>query len=121
MIEDSAHAFVSYILICAPYLPPNVPMLLFCFHPAKNITTGEGGLVVSQNESLDPIFKLYRSGGVERLSTSQFSKANYRLKEISSNYHMTELQAALGIEQLKAVDSFYFYTSRACFYLFSRN
>ena len=81
-------------------------MLLFLSHPAKNITTAEGGLIVTQHQSLDSTFKLLRAGGVQRINSTQFSKANYLVKEVSSNYHMTELQAVLGLEQLKSVDSF---------------
>jgi len=107
VIEDAAHAFGSQYLDGTPIASSHRSYAsIFSFHPAKNITTGEGGLVVTQHKELDPIFKLYRDGGVSRNSDSQFNKAQYKVLVVSSNYHMTEMQAALGIEQLKSVDSF---------------
>ena len=107
VVEDSAHAFGSFYLDRTPISSsPRSYASIFSFHPAKNITTAEGGLIVTQHQSLDSTFKLLRAGGVQRINSTQFSKANYLVTEVSSNYHMTELQAVLGLEQLKSVDSF---------------
>ena len=107
VIEDSAHAFGSSYETGEPIsTSPYTYASTFSFHPAKNITTAEGGLVTTQHSELLENFRTLRSGGVLRSSNSPFQKANYQVSAISSNYHLSELHAALGLGQLDVVDKF---------------
>jgi len=78
----------------------------FSLHPAKNITTAEGGMIVTNDSERAKNLKLYRSGGVRRHEESSLSKAKYDIPVISSNYHTTDIQAAIGMVQLTKLTSF---------------
>ncbi len=67
----------------------------FSFHPRKVITTGEGGAVATNNSELAKKIEIYRNhGGIKTKKGWEFIEAGF-------NYRMSELQAALGIDQLK--------------------
>jgi len=108
VIEDAAHAFGSKYLNSESYVgsSPNSYASIFSFHPAKNITTGEGGMVVSAHSSLYDKLLLYKNGGVVRSSDHLLKKANYAVQAISSNYHMSDILAAIGIGQLSSLNTF---------------
>ena len=82
----------------------------FSFHPAKNITTCEGGMLTSSNESLIEHVKRLRTHGITRDSNflpSHLSKPwYYQQLELGFNFRMPDLLAALGISQLKRLDQF---------------
>jgi len=71
---------------------------VFSFHPVKPITTGEGGMITTNDKELYESVKQLRSHGIE--------DSNYKLNHIGLNYRMSEMQAALGISQLKKVTRF---------------
>lgn len=111
IIEDAAHALGSYYpdgkkVGCSAYSD----MTIFSFHPVKNITSGEGGMVTTNNPDLYRKLKFYRNSGIERegegLQLARPQPWYYEIQEFSSNYHMTEMQAALGLSQLSRLDSF---------------
>jgi dTDP-4-amino-4,6-dideoxygalactose transaminase len=64
----------------------------FSFYPTKNMTTGEGGMITTNNAKLADLCKLLRNHGQEGM---------YSHALLGYNYHMTEIAAAIGIEQLK--------------------
>jgi perosamine synthetase len=64
----------------------------FSFYPTKNMTTGEGGMITTNNPKLADLCKLIRNHGQEGM---------YSHAMLGYNYHMTEIAAAIGIEQLK--------------------
>ncbi|MFA5165757.1 MAG: DegT/DnrJ/EryC1/StrS family aminotransferase [Candidatus Paceibacterota bacterium] len=72
----------------------------FSFHPRKSITTGEGGMIVANDDSLAEKISILRNhGGVldEQLGYSQFVEAGF-------NYRMSEVQAIMGISQMKIIE-----------------
>lgn len=72
----------------------------FSFHPRKSITTGEGGMVVTNNEKLAQKIEILRNhGGVfnKKIGFYKFERAGF-------NYRMTEIQALLGIHQMKNIE-----------------
>jgi len=69
----------------------------YSFYPTKNITTGEGGMVATNDESL--AFKL-------RLSRSQGAAGKYVHTQLGFNYRMTDMEAALGLRQLERLDEY---------------
>lgn len=80
-------------------------MAVFSFHPVKMITTGEGGLITTNNPDLFAKLGLLRSHGVTKQPAS-FVKPNpepweYEQQHLGYNYRLTDLQAALGISQLQ--------------------
>jgi perosamine synthetase len=69
----------------------------FSFYPTKNMTTGEGGIVLTNDDETDRKARLLINHGMER---------RYIHDEIGYNYRMTNIAAAIGIEQLKRLDGF---------------
>lgn len=107
VIEDGAHALGS------EYKGKKVgslsDMTTFSFHPVKPITTGEGGMIMTDNEELYQRLLLFRSHGITR--DSSLLKKNdgpwyYEQQFLGYNYRMTDIQCALGISQMKKLDRF---------------
>ena len=107
LIEDASHA------IGAEYKGKKIgnfaDMTIFSFHPVKHITTGEGGVVVTNNKEFYERLKMLRNHGIDKSALDRFGpKAGwaYDLKFLGRNYRITDFQAALGISQLKKLDEF---------------
>lgn len=82
---------------------------VFSFHPIKNITTGEGGMVLTQDDRLAQRLRLLRFHGVTKDAWARHEgqgTAHYEVIEPGWKYNMLDLQAALGIEQLAKLDRF---------------
>ncbi|WP_048601367.1 UDP-4-amino-4,6-dideoxy-N-acetyl-beta-L-altrosamine transaminase [Rubeoparvulum massiliense] len=107
VIEDAAHA------IGADYKGRKIgsisDMTTFSFHPVKHITTGEGGMITTNNDELYEKLKLFRSHGITRDPKMLHQNKDhwyYEQIELGYNYRMTDIQAALGLSQLKKADRF---------------
>lgn len=110
VLEDASHA------IGADYLDTRVgscaysDMAVFSFHPVKIITTGEGGMVLTNNEDLYKKLCLYRSHGITRDASLMTHEPDgpwyYQQIDLGYNYRMTEMQAALGFSQMDRLDEF---------------
>ena len=110
IIEDASHA------TGADYKNTKVgscrysDMTVFSFHPVKIVTTGEGGIVLTNNKELYEKLKLYRSHGITRDSDLMIQEADgpwyYQQIELGFNYRMTDMQAALGCSQMDSLDEF---------------
>lgn len=104
VIEDAAHALGAK----TPEGPVGncafSDMTCFSFHPVKPITTGEGGMVVTNNSDLADRLRRFRSHGIVR----QPSKGEwyYEISELGHHYRMTDIQAALGLSQMSKLDQF---------------
>ena len=85
-------------------------MTVFSFHPVKIITTGEGGMVLTNNKDLYEKLVLYRSHGITRDARKMTKAADgpwyYQQIELGYNYRMTDIQAALGYSQMERLDTF---------------
>ncbi len=105
LIEDAAHALGA---AHANGLPVggdgHAHATTFSFHPAKTITTGEGGLVTTPDPELADRMARMRSGGLTRDFEASRGSWDYLSEDLGSNLHMTELQAALGLAQLERMD-----------------
>jgi len=107
VIEDCAHAVGGYYHCGRPIGSSSKSFAsTFSFHPAKNITTAEGGVVVTSSSSTYQKLSLIRSGGVRRLADAGIEKAFYSLELVAGNFHMTDIQAAIGIIQLSKLSEF---------------
>lgn len=110
VIEDASHAigadYKDTKVGCCKYSD----MTVFSFHPVKIITTGEGGMVLTNSEELYKKLTLYRSHCITRDENLMTKEADgpwyYQQIGLGFNYRMTELQAALGLSQLAKVDKF---------------
>ncbi len=107
VIEDAAHA------IGTEYRGKRIgsfgDIQVFSFHPNKNMTTGEGGCVVTRDEKIAGDVALLRFHGMDREAWNRFGKKGSQHYEIIApgfKYNMMDMQAALGLHQLKALDGF---------------
>ncbi|HLF18627.1 MAG TPA: UDP-4-amino-4,6-dideoxy-N-acetyl-beta-L-altrosamine transaminase [Candidatus Omnitrophota bacterium] len=125
VIEDAAHA------LGATYKDRPVgsltDMTIFSFHPVKHITTGEGGMVTTNDAQFAKKIKLFRTHGITNLdedmllteqaadnentfNNGEKSKTKapwyYEMQALGFNYRITDMQCALGLSQLKKLDRF---------------
>lgn len=110
IIEDASHA------MGASYRGERVgscrysDIVIFSFHPVKIMTTGEGGLAVTNDAGLAAAMRLLRSHGITRdpaeMSGEMEGAWYYEQIGLGFNYRMTDMQAALGSSQLRRVDDF---------------
>jgi UDP-4-amino-4,6-dideoxy-N-acetyl-beta-L-altrosamine transaminase len=110
IIEDASHAIGgSY-----RYEPIGncrySDITVFSFHPVKIITTGEGGMALTNDENLANRMELLRSHGITRDSKKMTHVPDgpwyYQQISLGFNYRLTDLQAALGLSQLTQLDAF---------------
>ncbi len=116
IIEDAAHALgarhgdghnVGHAHVSAA--------CVFSFHPVKSITTGEGGLVTTRSSIIASRLSRLRSHGISREIEDFTTPANdeierggwyYQQLELGYNYRITDIQAALGVSQMRRLDDF---------------
>jgi len=83
---------------------------VFSFHPVKTVTTGEGGMALTNNSKLASRMSLLRSHGITRNPNEMDCQSHgpwyYQQVELGFNYRLTDIQAALGISQLNRLDDF---------------
>lgn len=83
---------------------------VFSFHPVKIITSGEGGMALTNSYSLAEKMRLFRSHGITRdahnLREATHGPWYYEQVTLGYNYRMTDIQAALGLSQLQRLDTF---------------
>jgi dTDP-4-amino-4,6-dideoxygalactose transaminase len=107
IIEDAAHAAgTEYKGRRIGSLPS---ISIFSFHPNKNITTGEGGMVCTADEALAEEISLLKFHGMSREAWKRFGASgnpNYDILVPGFKYNMMDLQAAIGIHQLPKLDGF---------------
>jgi UDP-4-amino-4,6-dideoxy-L-N-acetyl-beta-L-altrosamine transaminase len=108
VIEDACHA------LGAKYKNGNIgsceysDMAVFSFHPLKSITTGEGGAVLTNNKIFYKKLLTFRSHGILKngFINEPHGEWYYEMQSLGYNYRMTDIQAALGLSQLKKLDFF---------------
>ncbi|WP_456449425.1 UDP-4-amino-4,6-dideoxy-N-acetyl-beta-L-altrosamine transaminase [Hydrogenimonas sp.] len=77
---------------------------IFSFHPVKQMTTGEGGMVTTNDEALYEKLRILRNHGM--VKTSAMKPWEYEMRTLGFNYRITDIQCALGLSQLKKLDRF---------------
>jgi dTDP-4-amino-4,6-dideoxygalactose transaminase len=107
VLEDAAHA------VGAEYKGRRIGSFpttsVFSFHPNKNMTTGEGGMVVTEDEEVFERASLLKFHGMDRESWKRFAKAGsprYDVELPGFKYNMMDIQAALGLHQLRRLEGF---------------
>lgn len=107
VIEDAAHA------LGADYKGRKIgsmsDMTTFSFHPVKHITTGEGGMIVTNNKEYYKRLQLFRNHGITR-DKNLMKKSDgvwyYEQLDLGYNYRITDIQCAMGISQMKRLNQF---------------
>lgn len=107
LIQDAAHS------LGATYAGRKIgswaDMTMFSFHPVKHVTTGEGGIITTDNERYYERLLLFRSHGMTR-EPEKLTRTDgpwyYEMQELGYNYRMTDMQAALGASQMDKLDGF---------------
>lgn len=110
VIEDACHAFGG------TYRQKNIgdcqysDMTVLSFHPVKTITTGEGGMILTNQEELAQRVRCLRTHGITRdpqlMREESHGAWYYQQIALGFNYRLTDIQAALGISQLRRIDDF---------------
>jgi perosamine synthetase len=118
IVEDAAHALGSRyadgssVGNCKYSL-----MTVFSFHPVKSITTGEGGLITTNDEETYRKLIRLRSHGINKEADTYLLPENaqtygvpnpwyYEMQEVGFHYRITDIQCALGVSQMKKLDTF---------------
>jgi UDP-4-amino-4,6-dideoxy-N-acetyl-beta-L-altrosamine transaminase len=100
LVEDACHSYGAS-LGSSP-VGSLADMTVLSFHPVKTLTTGEGGAVLTNDEALAAKLSSFRAHGV----TSRQPDWRYDIGHLAQNYRMTDMQAALGLSQLRKLDRF---------------
>jgi len=85
-------------------------LVAFSFHPVKHITTGEGGMITTNDEELSNLLRILRTHGITK-NESEFKTDHtepwyQEMHHLGFNYRLTDIQAALGLSQLSKIDQF---------------
>lgn len=108
IIEDAAHAIETEFQ--GRKTGQFSDTACFSFHPIKNMTTGEGGIVTTNDEALADKIRVMRLHGMDKTAWRRYEKGQFRhwdMEYLGFKYNMTDIQAALGIQQLKKIDVFW--------------
>ena len=107
IIEDAAHA------VDAEYKGKKIgnisDLTAFSFHPVKNMTTAEGGMVTTNDDDLYEKLLMFRTHGITKDAAKRFGKSGgyyYDMQYLGFRYNLSELHASLGIHQLKKLNAF---------------
>jgi UDP-4-amino-4,6-dideoxy-N-acetyl-beta-L-altrosamine transaminase len=118
IIEDAAHALgAAYDTGEKIGSCKYSDLTVFSFHPVKSITTGEGGIITTNNEDLYLRLIKLRTHGIAKndqpvqneilgLTNGKRNAWYYEMQELGFHYRLTEIQAALGVSQMRRIDSF---------------
>ena len=118
IIEDSCHAlggkYKNYKVGSCKFSD----LSTFSFHPVKPLTTGEGGMITTNNKKIYEKIKIFRTHGITKDENKFKNKLNafdknkkankwyYEMIALGYNYRLTDIQSALGLSQLKRLDNF---------------
>lgn len=118
IIEDAAHALgAKYSTGEKVGSCKYSDLTVFSFHPVKSITTGEGGIITTNNEDLYLKLIKLRTHGIARndepvqneilgLTNGNRNAWYYEMQQLGFHYRLTEIQAALGVSQMRKIDRF---------------
>ena len=106
LVEDACHALGAKYKFNNSYYSlgscRHSDIAVFSFHPVKNITTGEGGAILTNNRMLAKRIALFRNHGM--VKNKNYWK--YDIKDLGFNYRLSDINCALGLSQLKKLDKF---------------
>lgn len=114
VIEDAAHAAGSHYQGRPIGMTPEQgedasDAVCFSFYATKNMTSGEGGMITTPRESLEARMRMLSLHGMNRDAWKRYSERGnwyYEVVDAGFKYNLTDIQSALGIQQLRKLDSF---------------
>jgi UDP-4-amino-4,6-dideoxy-L-N-acetyl-beta-L-altrosamine transaminase len=108
LINDNCHAMGAKINNSTQYGSKYCDIITQSYHAVKNITTGEGGSILTNNRGIDDRIKKLRNHGMVRSEkiSKKFGSWRYTVDQYGFNYRLTDIQCALGISQLKKLNTF---------------
>lgn len=118
VVEDAAHALGSRYADGSPVGNCKYSLMtVFSFHPVKSITTGEGGLITTNDEEIYRKLLRLRSHGINKEADTYLLPENaqtdgvpnpwyHEMQELGFHYRITDIQCALGVSQMKKLDAF---------------
>jgi perosamine synthetase len=118
VVEDAAHALGSRYADGSPVGNCKYSLMtVFSFHPVKSITTGEGGLITTNDEEIYRKLLRLRSHGINKEADTYLLPENaqtdgvpnpwyHEMQELGFHYRITDIQCALGVSQMKKLDDF---------------
>jgi len=113
LIEDACHALGAQYFYNKKFIPigscKHSDITTFSLHPVKTITSGEGGLVTTNNRLIYKQISLLRSHGIERNKKFHWK---YNISRPSFNYRLSDLNCALALSQLKKINKFINYRKK---------
>lgn len=108
IVEDGCHALGGER--GSRKIGSEADMTVFSFHPVKHVTTGEGGMVVTDDGTFARKLRLFRSHGItkdpDRMERPDEGPWYGEMIDLGYNYRLTDLQAALGLSQMRRLDAF---------------
>lgn len=105
VVEDAAHAIGSDYKNTKVGSCKYSDMTIFSFHPVKTITTGEGGAITTNNKELYEKLISFRAHGMHKDGKMK-NTWEYEMRELGYNYRLTDIQAALGVSQIRKIEKF---------------
>ncbi len=104
LIEDASHALGA--IYKGERIGSIADMTVFSFHPVKHITTGEGGMVTTNDSKLAETLRRFRNHGIssEARQRQEAGQWHYEMVLLGFNYRLTDIACALGISQLEKLD-----------------
>ena len=108
LINDNCHAIGAKYLNDIGYASKFADLVIHSYHAVKNITTGEGGSVLTNNKNLYKKIESLKSHGLVKINNKKAENPNwpFLMKYLGFNYRITDFQCALGISQLKKLNKF---------------
>ena len=111
ILEDASHAFGSVFMNNKIGNCKYSDIAVFSFHPVKIFTSGEGGVLVTNNKNYYKKALMLRNHGITRDKSKYVNKNNngiyYEQQLLGYNYRLSDLHASLGLSQLEKIDRFY--------------
>jgi dTDP-4-amino-4,6-dideoxygalactose transaminase len=107
VIEDAAHAIGTKYR--GAKIGSHGSLTAFSFYPTKNMTTGEGGAIATNDEEIANRLRVLSLHGISKDAWKRYSSEGqwyYEINELGYKYNFTDLQAAIGLHQLKQLDDF---------------
>jgi UDP-4-amino-4,6-dideoxy-N-acetyl-beta-L-altrosamine transaminase len=110
ILEDACHAIGGSYRGMPVGSCEHSSMAVFSFHPVKVVTTGEGGMILTNDDALAERLRLFRNHGITRDEARMQGESHggwyYQQTELGYNYRMTDIQAALGVSQMSRLGEF---------------
>ena len=105
LIADSCHAIGGHYKTRP--IGSIADLSTFSFHPVKNMTTGEGGMITTNNKEFSERMRTFRNHGIstDHRQREKIGSWFYEMEDLGFNYRLTDFQCALGMSQLKKLPS----------------